>query len=222
MKNLYLSDIHLGNPYFKYEEIIIQLIEQDYENIFIIGDLIDVWEDSIEHILEKHSRLISKLNLLKNLIIIRGNHDPEIVDLQNIFPEVNICDQYVSSENFILLHGYDFDKLITKYSWLAKSFYPIQWMFERFNIDLTYFFRNLFYSISMKRKKKYYNDLVLEIEKEIVLKYNQYDAVIIGHTHFPKIFNTKTVKYINCGDWTHSCTYVEYDLETKYFTLIGE
>ena len=58
------------------------------------------------------------------------------------------------------------------------------------------------------RDKKYYNDLILDVEKNAVEKYKH---VVMGHTHFPKINKTDQHTYVNCGDWIHHGTYVEYD-----------
>jgi len=220
MKNLYLSDIHLGNPFFESKDYIIKLLDNEYNKVFLVGDTIDAWEENVDSIVEDYKDLIDKLNSLDNLIVIKGNHDPSLEDLKIIFPNGVVCNDYFDEDNNTLaIHGHGFDKLIIEYSWLAKMLYPIQWSFERFNIDLSYFFRNLFYSIAAKKEKKYYSKLVLDIEHEIVFSYVRYDSVIVGHTHFPKIVNNENVNYINCGDWTHSCTYIEYNLETKEFEL---
>jgi UDP-2,3-diacylglucosamine pyrophosphatase LpxH len=222
MKNLYLSDIHLGNPFFESEEYIIKLLNNEYKKIFLVGDIIDEWEDDVGDIVRDYKDLIDKLNSLDNLIVIKGNHDPSLEDLKFIFPNAEVCDDYFDEDdNTLVVHGHEFDKLINKYNWLAKILYPIQWLFERFSLDLSYFFRNLFYSIAAKKDKKYYPKLVLDIEHKIVSTYTLYDNIIVGHTHFPKIVENKVdyISYINCGDWTHSCTYIEYNLEIKEFEL---
>lgn len=220
MKNLYLSDIHLGNPFFESKDYIIKLLDNEYYKVFLVGDTIDEWEEDVDSIVKEYQDLIDKLNSLDNLIVIKGNHDPSLKNLKTIFPNGEICDKYFDKDNnSLVIHGHEFDKLINEYSWLAKILYPIQWSFERLNLDLSYFFRNLFHSIAAKKEKKYYSKLVLDIEHKIVSTYALYNNIVVGHTHFPKIVDNDNINYINCGDWTHSCTYIEYDLETKEFKL---
>ena len=56
--------------------------------------------------------------------------------------------------------------------------------------------------------KPYYDNLVLDVENAAVEKYKH---VIMGHTHFPKTSISSTHTYVNCGDWIHHQTYVEFD-----------
>jgi UDP-2,3-diacylglucosamine pyrophosphatase LpxH len=38
------------------------------------------------------------------------------------------------------------------------------------------------------------------------IKQKGYDGVICGHIHMVKILEKQDFTYINCGDWTESCT----------------
>lgn len=220
MKYLILSDLHLGSPLFKYElELIHLLNDNKFDKIIINGDIFDIWELPINKIISKYIILINIINNLaisKSIIIIRGNHDPNITVLSSIFYSCNVVFQYEYNNN-IVIHGSEFDDLIMKYSIIAKFLGYINWFFERIHLDLKTFFRELFYSISAKRQKKYYNDLISDIEKSAVDKYKDtYDFIIMGHTHMPKISDT----YINCGDMIHNYTYViDDDNDFKLFNL---
>lgn len=224
MKFLFLSDLHLGSPLFVSKSKILELLNGDYDRIFILGDLLDIWEEKLEDILSDNIEIINKLRTLTNVVIIKGNHDPAIIRLESVFPKKNICYSFnfnIGDKRCLLAHGDEFDSLIRHYSWLAKIFWPIGWAFERIGINLKGFFRTLFYSISAKIQKKYYNDLVLDIEKNMVEKYeNDYDYIIVGHTHLPKINKENGFTYINCGDWVHNKSYVEFvDSEFKLTEL---
>jgi UDP-2,3-diacylglucosamine pyrophosphatase LpxH len=224
MKNLFISDLHLGSPLFKSDNKIISLLDDKYDNIYIVGDIIDVWEDCSKFIIEDHKELILKINSLSNIKIVKGNHDPSIDKLKKIFPLSEISDCF-SFKDYIfscaIVHGDEFDKLVTKYSWLAKLLFPIHWILQRLGLNIKAFFRKLFYSVSSKRNKKYYTKLVSDIEKNLIKKYRLvYNYIVCGHTHFPKIVNINGFRYINCGDWIHNRTYVIYN--EGEFTLMGE
>ena len=214
MKLLFLSDLHLGSPLFESEAEIINLLSKDYDQIYIIGDLLDVWEDDLASVVSDNMSIINRIHTLDNVIIIKGNHDPSLVELEGVFPKKNVYYQHelgIGDKKCIVAHGDEFDDLIRKYSWLAKFSWPINWLFERVGINLKGFFRKLFYSVSAKRKKKYYNDLVLNMEEKFVDCYkDEYDYMIVGHTHFPKITKGNDFTYINSGDWIHNKSYVEF------------
>jgi len=217
MNLLILSDLHLGNPLFYKERQVIDLLnDSKYDQVIINGDLIDIWEDSVLNIIQDNS-VINVINQsCQDVVIIPGNHDPKLNILKTIFPKhlvVNKYEMILNSNPAIFIHGEEFDKLVTKYYWVAKILFPIQWSFERLHLDPQGYLRDIYYSISNKRNKKCYNDLVLQIEKDLVQKYrNDYYYIICGHTHFPKISCNEYVGYcyINSGDLIHNFTYVEY------------
>jgi UDP-2,3-diacylglucosamine pyrophosphatase LpxH len=224
MKILFLSDLHLGSPLFESEDKILSLLEEEYFRVFFIGDIIDVWEDNLVSIVADNQNLLKKINELKDVIIIKGNHDPDISTLESVFYGKYVNDMHsfkVDDKSILVIHGDEFDWLVTKYSWLAKLLFPIHWILERFGINLKGWFRDLFCSISSKRDKKYYNELVLDMEKELFNKYKGlYDCIVVGHTHLPKIIREDDFIYVNCGDWVHNKTYVIY--EDGQFILKGE
>ena len=222
MKLLFISDFHFGSPLFKSYKKVMSILDGGYDKIFILGDIIDTWEAPIEDIVIDNKRIINKINSLDNVVVIRGNHDPSIFKIGRIFYSAEIVLSYkyeVDGKKFIMVHGDECDDLVLKYSWLARLLFPIHWMFERFGINLKGFFRELYHSISMKVDKKYYHDLVLDIEKELVSRYkDKCDCLIFGHTHVPKLGSKDGTIYVNCGDWVWSNSYVVY--EDGMFDLI--
>ena len=226
MKLLFISDLHLGSPLFQAESKLLSLLSDSYDRVFILGDILDVWEADLESIVESNKRIINKINELDNVVIVRGNHDPSIYKLSSIFNNAMVSRAYrysVDGKIMIMIHGDECDDLIVKYSWLAKLLFPIHWVCERFGINLKGFFRTLYYSVAMKVDKKYYNDLVLDIEKDLVSKYkDKCDYLIAGHIHVPKIVEKSNITYINCGDWVYNETYIIYEDGVFKFNMLGK
>jgi len=224
MRILFLSDLHLGSPLFESEDKVLSLLEEEYDKIILVGDIIDIWESGLLSIIADNQILLKKINELENVIVIKGNHDPNIPTLESVFYGKYVNDMYsfkVDGKLILVIHGDEFDWLVTKHSWLAKLLFPIHWILERFGINLKGWFRDLFCSISSKRDKKYYNELVLDMEKELFNKYKGfYDCIVVGHTHLPKIIEENNFIYVNCGDWVHNKTYIVY--ENGKFILKGE
>lgn len=216
MKILFLSDLHLGSPLSDCDREIINLINNPkYDLIYLVGDIIDEWEDSVENIVESHRDLMDTIKNSPNRVkIVVGNHDPDIVRMSSIFDVNSVADKFVI-DDIMVIHGHQFDYKIKDYLWFYHLVFPIHWVLERLGINFKGFFAELFHSIAAKRDKKYYDDLVLDIEKEAVRKYNDFRAIVMGHTHLAKITDGQTI-YINCGSMTYQKTYVDYDGETFF------
>jgi len=226
MRYLFLSDLHLGNPLFECTNEIISLLQkQDFDELILLGDIIDSWQGEIVDIFTDNERLIGEINsaaMYKPTTYVIGNHDPDIEDIKRLFPSVDICEKYTIDKG-IILHGHEFDDLILKYSFFAKVWHYLSCFTERvFRFSLKTWITELFYSIAEKRDKKYYGDLVTEVGERIVEKYRkEYEFAVAGHTHYPVIENLSEWNfiYVNCGDLIHNFTYVTYDSETKNFEL---
>jgi len=216
MKKLFISDFHLGSPLFKKEKQIIQLFNcNDYKEIYILGDIIDTWEDDLNNITEQYRLLIIAINNSPaKVFIIKGNHDPDIQKLKFIFHSCEVVDKIeieLNDTKVIMIHGDEFDDVIIKYMWVAKLWFPFHWLLERIGINIKGYLRELFHSISMKKDHKYYNDIVTETEERAVKKYKDYSILIMGHTHLSKrVYISKPI-YINTGSLIHDPCCIEYD-----------
>jgi UDP-2,3-diacylglucosamine pyrophosphatase LpxH len=209
--DLYISDLHVGSPLFIHSRLVEQLLASNkYEKIYLLGDILDVWEGKLPALIKRNTSLVKTLRAVSNekeVNMVVGNHDPSIEELNMIFPQMKI-EKSLEVGNTAILHGHIFDELITQFSWLARGMFYIQKKFERLGIDPSAFFRELYHSVAAKRQEKYYSDLVLAIEKEAVETHRKFKYVFMGHTHMPKISRGRTT-YVNTGDWTHNYTYVE-------------
>jgi len=225
MKTLIISDIHLGSPLVDKKNEVMNLMKLNkYDTIILNGDIFDVWEESFDNILLANFdfiKLLQKLSLDKTIYFIMGNHDPYISEIKKIFPEMIVLNELLIDEDILIVHGDQFDNLVTKYLWFAKLIFIPNWLCERiFHYNLKASFREFFYSIANKKDKPYYAKLVGDIEKEAVEFYkDKCRYLIMGHTHSPKRVDGKDISYINCGDIVRNKVCLEYD-ENKKFKFI--
>jgi len=192
-KTLIISDLHLGSPLFNQKlrsGVLDLLYSQCYKTIVINGDLFDTWERPIEETAEIESNIIEAINIRAStvqVVIIKGNHDPDISTLQELFPKCCISNSYEFDldKSGIIVHGDEYDSYIDNYLWLAKLVFPIQWVCERlFKINLKAIIRNTTHWLTAKFKKQEYNTLILGMEKEPVENLvGDYFYIIVGHTH---------------------------------------
>jgi len=221
-RDLFLSDLHLGSPLFNFNDQICNLLKQTfYERIFLLGDIIDTWENPLYFTQCRHYDIFNLLSELKDrLFFIRGNHDPKIYILRELFKEANIYESYdmrlPDGRRVYMIHGEEFDNLWLEYASIAKALYGIQWILERLNINLKAFYSTLRCSLSSKYRKSYWNELVSAIEMKAVSTYKKdYDALVMGHTHVGKVIHIhdydKGFTYVNPGSVEkRRATYIEY------------
>lgn len=219
MNYLIISDLHIGSPLFTKKKEVMELVNSEiYDKIIVNGDIIDTWETwvsiSSKHPIVKLLNTISNMTPIRKVIIVRGNHDPKFDELKSIFRCCEVVESYTfkldNDDECIVMHGHQFNDIIRTYDNVAKMMFPIQWIFERLNINISLGLRELYHSIAAKIQHKYYNDLILDIEKTAVNKYkDKYKYIFLGHTHFPKLVTSKETTYVNSGDFIHNNTYVE-------------
>ena len=212
MKFLFLSDIHLGSPLFQEHDKLEEVLNSNFEHLYLLGDILDVQERDLNKIIKRNKNIINRIKFLGSKVtIIKGNHDPELSEIQSLFPKAKVLEES-QFEKFKLIHGHEFGLPVLKYSFLVKLLFKLHWFFERIGINLQAIFRTLYISISSIINGEDYEDIILDVEKSIIDKYSgKYSGVICGHTHMPKQIEHGGFLYINCGDWIHNNTYLQLD-----------
>jgi UDP-2,3-diacylglucosamine pyrophosphatase LpxH len=116
------------------------------EKIILLGDILELWDASAKSI-DASTRyviqLLSDLNCEK--IYVLGNHDYDLLDIAGDYPlgasKISITDKGVTiskgTEEYLFLHGQQFDKLFALPSWqfmssirnVASAFGSYTWIF---------------------------------------------------------------------------------------------
>jgi UDP-2,3-diacylglucosamine pyrophosphatase LpxH len=225
MKSLVVSDVHLGSPLVDKKLEVMNLMKQDvYDTIILNGDIFDIWEGDFNDIMLNNLdfvKLLHRLSKTKTVYYIMGNHDPHIIEVSRFFPDIIVLRELLIDDNILIIHGDEFDDMVTKYSLFAKLIFIPHWLCQRiFRWNLKATFREFFYSIANKRDKPYFAKLVGDIEKKAIEKYkDKCRYLIMGHTHTPKIVGSTKCTYINCGDVIHNKVCLDFD-EDKNFKII--
>ena len=185
---------------------------KDVEEVFILGDILDTWEEDPYKTIENKKDFIHEINQCGKInIIIKGNHDPEINIMKEIFYNAVIKDNYIMDlfgKNIILVHGDEFD-ISSSY---LKYFFFIHYIGERIGMNVKGYFRNIYYNNLLKKRGLTNDDIVIDIEKKLVAFYTgDFDLVICGHTHIPKIVKTESIIYANCGSCISTPSYIRAD-----------
>ena len=236
-KTVFLSDFHLASKKAKTKPLIAFLKNNEFDNIFLVGDIVDIWRfrDAFSMSSEKqtnHMEVIERLLKLSRkgtkIHYIYGNHDEFMAKFagHHIFGNITLSEreEYITSsgKKFLILHGHQFD-FLTKYpvsSYLYKlgdyGYEIILEINEWFNwcrrvLGMRYWSVSKYVKIKVKRAAQF-----IESFESVVLKYakeKKYDGIVCGHLHDPKIYTTNSITYANCGCWTEkdNCTFLYED-----------
>jgi UDP-2,3-diacylglucosamine pyrophosphatase LpxH len=218
----WISDAHLGTRGCNSEALLDFLRENDFETLYVVGDLIDIWalrrgiywpqqhNDVIQKILRKARKGT-------HVIYIPGNHDELVAGFCGAYGNIDIKQSAIHvtacGERILIIHGHELDTVVQNVKWLAFAG-DLGYQFLLSLNPLINFVRRRFglgyWSLSAYAKRRV-KDAVSFIGKfeAAVTHYaarHRVDAVLCGHIHSPAIREFDSVTYYNCGDWVESCT----------------
>ncbi|HLO90048.1 MAG: UDP-2,3-diacylglucosamine diphosphatase [Chloroflexota bacterium] len=242
MKIYFASDFHLGIPdhdsSLKREKLLVSwlsMVEQDADELYLMGDIFDFWFEYKTVIPRGFARLFGKLAEITDkgipVYLFRGNHDIWAFDYLNKELGIKLHREYIIREwngkKFFLSHGDGLGPGDNGYKFLKKifEFKPNQWLFRWLHPDIgtrlaLYFSRRSRYANILKDKKLLEQvgkiDLSTERLYDFAKKYSQerpeIDYYIFGHRHYPGHMPLPSGKfYVNLGDWISNYSYALAD-----------
>jgi len=224
-KVYFISDAHLGEDIpqvekFKEENLIAFLrhIAQDAAFLYVVGDLFDFWFEYKHAVPARHHRVLHQLAALvqqgTQAIYVAGNHD---FWLGNFFTQeigMEVSGQPLAVEHqgmrLFVAHG---DGLASKdrgYRLLKKILrHPLTtWLYGQIHPDIGIPLAKLVSASSRAYTDQKALKLVMEYEQAARQKLSQgFDAVILGHSHYPILRHFGEKTYLNIGDWITHFTY---------------
>jgi UDP-2,3-diacylglucosamine pyrophosphatase LpxH len=218
----WISDAHLGTRGCNAAALLDFLRENDFETLYIVGDLIDIW--SLRRGIywpQQHNDVIQKI-LRKarkgtHVIYIPGNHDELMTDFCGVYGNIEIKQRAIhvtaAGERILIIHGHELDAVVQNVKWLAFAG-DLGYQFLLSLNPLINFVRRRFglgyWSLSAyaKRRVKDAVSFIGKFEAAVAHYAERYDvdAVLCGHIHSAAIREFGKVSYYNCGDWVESCT----------------
>ncbi len=218
----WISDVHLGTKGCNAEALLDFLRDHEFETLYIVGDLIDVW--ALRRGIfwpQAHNDVIQKILRAgrkgTRVIYIPGNHDEFVSGFLGSYGSVELCERAIHTtadgRRLLVIHGHELDTVVQNHRWLALAgdlgYKFLLWLngpvnFARRKLGLGYWSL----SAAVKRNVKNAVAFVGEFEKGVV-RYSESDrveGVLCGHIHTPAIREIEGVAYYNSGDWVESCT----------------
>jgi len=221
-RTAWISDAHLGTRGCNAAGLLDFLRANDFETLYIVGDLIDIW--SLRRGIywpQQHNDVIQKI-LRKarkgtHVVYIPGNHDELVTDFCGAYGNIEIKQRAIhvtaSGERILIIHGHELDAVVQNVKWLAFAG-DLGYQFLLSLNPLINFVRRRFglgyWSLSAyaKRRVKDAVSFIGKFEAAVAHYADRYDvdAVLCGHIHSAAIREFGKVTYYNCGDWVESCT----------------
>ncbi|MEO4005187.1 MULTISPECIES: UDP-2,3-diacylglucosamine diphosphatase [unclassified Flavobacterium] len=225
-----ISDVHLGTYGCHAKELLKYLNTIKPKTLILNGDIIDIWQFRKSYFPKSHLKVVKKLLDFSSkgtrVYYITGNHDEMLRKFSDTtMGNFSIVDKLVldlHDKKAWIFHGDIFDNSVHHAKWIAKLGgigYDYLILLNRFINWCLIKIGKEPYSLSKKIKSsvkkavKFISDFEttatdLAIEKN-------YDYVICGHIHEPKIVEKENKKgktlYLNSGDWIENLTALEYN-----------
>jgi len=243
-KIYFASDFHLGIPdrasSLAREKRLCQWldeIKQDAAQIFLVGDLFDVWFEYKNVVPKGYSRFLGKLAELSDSGIsieaFTGNHDlwmrGYFEDELNIPVHHKAITREFNGKKFLIAHGDGLGPGDNTYKVLKKILRsPLsQWLYRRLHPDTGVGIAGWFSRQGAKHSDRA-EEQFLGPEKEWLVQYaidilkrEHIDYFIFGHRHVAVTYPLPNNSlYINLGDWLRFDSYAVFDgkeLELKFY-----
>ena len=223
-RTVFLSDIHLGTPDSKADEVVEFLKHIRCQKLVLNGDIIDGWAlKRGTKWTSRHSRVIRKVIKMTErdrteVIYLRGNHD-EILErfLPLALGRIRLTKEHIHTNpdgrRYLVVHGDGFDSVSTNHKWLAvlgAVGYDFLLNLNRFYNRWRAWRGKEYFSLSKAVKAKVksavsFVDRYEELLQELA-RHRQCDGIICGHIHTPEDKQVGSVHYLNSGDWVESLT----------------
>jgi UDP-2,3-diacylglucosamine hydrolase len=242
MTAIFLSDVHLRDAESVKSKLVIRFLQEvasKFENIYILGDLFDVWPGTSAYLVRTFKPVIQVLKRLvedgHKIHYLEGNHDFRLGEYFTsslgiqVYP--NEIEETWNGKRIYMMHGdlgnpreigYKMLRQVLRNDVLHAGLrlVPQEWIFN-FGLRGSQVSRNYQNSHSHQSEKNEAAIRHLYRQTAERLFRKGYDVVLMGHTHLPDDV-TSTVqgrecRYINTGDWVRHFTYLEFD-GTQFYT----
>ncbi len=222
----FLSDAHLGSDDPGSEKLKIEklfaffdMVKADGSELYILGDLFDFWFEYKHAIPKQHLKVVFRLaSLVENGIkihYITGNHDfwlgNFLTDEVGLTIHRDHTETTIDGLRLFMIHGDGLSPSDWKYRVFIRT--PLRnrlavWLYRLippdWGIPLAKAVSSHSRNITSDREPAFLKDYEEYAQKKLS---EGYDAVLIGHVHYPVFKQFDNGIYVNTGDFYHHFSY---------------
>ena len=220
---VFISDLHLGTPGCRAEDLLEFLKASSSEHLYLVGDIIDGWQLRRRwYWPQAHNDVVQKLLRRARkgcrVVFVPGNHDEFARGfIGHQFGGIEVVDDAVhitaDGKRLWVTHGDYFDGVIQCAKWLAyvgDNLYEFTLKLNRYLNHLRAKFGLPYWSLSayLKHKVKKAVNFISDFEQAVAHEARKrgHQGVVCGHIHHAEIREIDGVLYCNDGDWVESLT----------------
>ncbi|OCX66811.1 UDP-2,3-diacylglucosamine hydrolase [Thioclava sp. SK-1] len=224
VKSLFVSDLHLGARGSRAGKFLEFLRQVDAEEIFLVGDILDVWHCGTVQWGATHDAIMDELKRRARngtrVVYLPGNHDAELRKrLGHDHEGLQLVDQltHVAADGtrYLVLHGDQCDSRILRWHVMTR----IGTRLDAWLRGCDAWARDVFHFRTRGETERNLVELVIHGVSALLMVGNKsekrlaelaiasdHDGVICGHFHKPALRDAHGIRYANCGDWVDSMT----------------
>jgi UDP-2,3-diacylglucosamine pyrophosphatase LpxH len=223
VRTAFISDLHLGARDCQAHEISRFLDEVEMEQLFLVGDVVDLWSmrgrvywPATHH--EVLRQILDKVRQGTRVVYIPGNHDELARSLVgSVLAGIEVHGEYAyttrAGRRMLVIHGDVFDGAV-RFSPLLKAtgcaLYELVMAISRHVNAVRGLMGLPRWSLVTWLKSRVGNamDYVrrYELAAAQAARSRGFDGIICGHIHRPHVEEIHGVLYCNDGDWVEHCT----------------
>ncbi len=219
--HIFLSDAHIRRDDSYRAKLLLKFLKEmspELENLFILGDLFEFWFEYNIALPKDYFKILATFYYLHEqgikLHYILGNHEVMIRDFLNklgfiVYP--NRAEIELDGKKIFLAHGNKIDRRFWTVFWENLLTSTINHkLYSLLHPDIGVFLAQGIAHVSRQQPRSQHLSKMLE--KYAREKFENFDIVILAHSHIPLFKDYHNKKYyINTGDWVDNFTYVKLE-----------
>lgn len=238
-RTIILSDVHLGAPDCKIQEVNHFLKHTYSPKLILNGDIIDCWSLKRKGGWTTRETRFIRLILKKmekkktEIVYLRGNHD-DVLDrfLPLVFDRFHLVEDYVHESprgRYLIVHGDVFDAVTQNSKFIAiagdigyQMLLRINRYYNRYRAWRGKEYFSLSKAIKARVKEAVSYISRFEDQVEEFARKRECTGFICGHIHTPDNKMLGDIHYLNSGDWVESLTALVEDEDGTFRILSYE
>jgi UDP-2,3-diacylglucosamine pyrophosphatase LpxH len=223
IRTAFISDLHLGARDCQAEEIRRFLTSVDMEELFLVGDVVDLWSmrsrfywPTAHH--EVLRCIMDKVRSGTRVVYIPGNHDELARSLVgSLLAGIEVHQDYAYTSRrgrrMLVIHGDDFDGAVRFSPLLRATGCLLYGLFMVVGRQVNLVRRVLGlrrWSLVTWLKSRMGNAMAYvrryELAAVAAARARGFEGIICGHIHRPHVEEIDGILYCNDGDWVEHCT----------------
>lgn len=232
---VWVSDVHLGTPQCKAEELNAFLKSLKCDTLYLVGDIIDgwyirangwYWPSTHNNVIRRVLRKAEKENT--KVWYVSGNHDEflrefleeHVLSLGNVDIVNDVIHTTADDKKLWVVHGDHYDVVLKHYKTIEVfgdlAYILITWADRKYDaLRRKFGWPKASLVNYVKKNIRMVEEFTTKFMKTITgeARRRGHDGVVCGHIHRAVHLQIDGTHYWNCGDWVDSCTAIVEDFD---------